>query len=87
MNEGQPSRIERLAPQAVITLLLGIVAVYDYVCKDELMVSKEVDRLRESPATGKMTNWVLDTLYHHLKRNVPPEDDPIHRFATYFNKD
>jgi len=78
---------ERLAPQATLALIMGIVVVYDLCCKKGNTLSEEIDRLRESPHTGKYTHLALDALYDHLKRNREPEDDPIHRLARYFGKD
>lgn len=78
---------EHMAPKLAITAILGFVALYDGLCKPGNTISEQVDRWRENETTSDLTNWTLDVLYDHLKRNRPPEKDPIHRFARYFGKD
>lgn len=74
-------------PRAAI-MAIGIIAVgTDYICPNGETISEEVDRLRESERWGETTHAVLDALYHHFKRDIPPEEDKIHRFALLFEKD
>lgn len=80
-------RRDRIAPQLAIMAIGVFATVFDVLCKKGCTISEEVDRLRESPVTGKYTHLALEALYHHFKRDVPPEDDPIHRIATYIGKD
>lgn len=80
-------RHEHLAPKVAIAVILGFVAVYDAVCKRGNTISEQVDRWRESDRTSGVTNFVIDSLYKHLKRSVPPEEDPVHWLASLVGKD
>ncbi len=71
-----------IAPRLAIGAILGFVAIYDYFAPEGELISDEVDRLRESPKTGILTHFVIDSFYHHLKRDVPPETDPIHLIGS-----
>lgn len=87
MREQAPKQPKHWRARLALGAIASIVVSYDALCPKNETISQEVDYLRDNPHTGKITNWIIDSLYHHLKRDVPPEDDPIHQFASYFGKD
>lgn len=82
-----PERGKHWRPRLAILAMGSLAVGYDIICPKGQTISEEVDYLRENPKTGRVTNWLLDALYNHLKRIGPPEEDPIHKLAQYIGKD
>lgn len=86
-NEGEPREPKHWRARLALGTIATVAVVYDYFCPPGEMISEEIDYLRESDRYGQVTHEVLDALYHHFKRDVPPEEDRIHQLARLINKD
>ena len=80
-HEPKPTRREHLLPKLAWSAIAGFVVLYDTICPKNETLSEQMDRWREDENTAPMADFMLDSIYKHLKRSIPEDEDWIHNVA------